>query len=149
MKNHYEIQLMLHPTMPRECIEYFDCTETVKVLDRATRYRSLFTDSKLIVTDYSSTVFDFAYLGKPVLYYQPDVDEFFSGSHTYDKGYFDYERDGFGEVEYTAEHLIDRIIEYMENDCTLKDIYRERIMQTFPYQDKNNCKRVYEEIMKL
>ncbi len=149
VRNHYELQLMLHPTMPRECVDYFDCTESIKVVDRTTRYRSLFADSKLIVTDYSSTVFDFAYLWKPVLYYQPDADEFFSGGHTYDKGYFDYERDGFGEVEYTAEHLIDRIIEYMENDCTLKDIYRERIMQTFPYQDKNNCKRVYEEIMKL
>ncbi|MDE6947677.1 MAG: CDP-glycerol:glycerophosphate glycerophosphotransferase [Anaeroplasmataceae bacterium] len=149
VKNHYEIQLMLHPAMPRECIEYFDCAETVKILDVTTRYRSLFADSKLIVTDYSSTVFDFAYLGKPVLYYQPDANEFFSGAHSYDKGYFDYERDGFGEVEYTAELLVERIIEYMENDCRLKDVYRDRIEKTFPYNDKNNCRRLYEEIVKL
>lgn len=148
-KYHYDIKLMLHPTMPRECIEYFNCSEAVEILDRSTRYRDVYAESKLIVTDYSSAVFDFAYLRKPVLYYQQDVDDFFSGKHTYDKGYFDYERDGFGEVEYTAEALIDRMIEYMENGCKLKDVYRDRIEKTFPYNDKNNCKRVYEEIIKL
>ena len=148
-KYHYEINIMLHPTMPVECIEYFNCADSIKILDKNTRYRELFADSKLIVTDYSSTVFDFVYLRKPVIYYQQDADDFFSGKHTYDKGYFDYERDGFGEVEYTAEALVDRIIEYMENGCKLKDVYRDRIEKTFPYNDKDNCKRVYEEIMKL
>ncbi|MBD5487698.1 MAG: glycosyltransferase [Lachnospiraceae bacterium] len=148
-KYHYEINIMLHPTMPVECIEYFNCADSVKILEKNTRYRELFADAKLIVTDYSSTVFDFVYLRKPVIYYQQDADDFFSGKHTYDKGYFDYERDGFGEVEYTAEALVDRIIEYMKNGCKLKDVYRERIEKTFPYNDKNNCKRVYEEIMKL
>ena len=148
-KYHYQIRLMLHPTMPRECIEYFGCNDCIEILDRNTRYRDLFADSKLIITDYSSAVFDFAYLRKPVLYYQQDAEEFFSGKHTYDKGYFDYERDGFGEVEYTAENLINRIIEYMENGCQLKVQYQERIEKTFPYNDKENCRRVYEEIIKL
>ncbi len=148
-KYHYDIKLMLHPSMPSECLDFFNCNNNLEILDRHIRYRDLFAQSKLIVTDYSSTVFDFAYLRKPVVYYQQDVDEFFSGKHTYDKGYFDYERDGFGEVEYTAETLIDRIIEYMKNGCQLKTIYSERITKTFPYNDKDNCKRVYEEIIKL
>ena len=65
------------------------------------------------------------------------------------RGYFDYERDGFGEVEYTADALIDRMIEYMKNECQLKDYYRERIDRTFRYSDQNNCQRVYEEIIRL
>lgn len=145
----YKIQLMLHPTMPRECIAFFQCDNAIKILDRDVRYRQLYAESKLVVTDYSSAVFDFAYLRKPVIYYQQDADEFFSGKHTYDKGYFDYERDGFGEVEYSAEALVSRIIEYMQNGCRLKEIYRERIEKTFPYHDRNNCRRVYEEIVKL
>ena len=63
--------------------------------------------------------------------------------------YFDYEQDGFGEVEYTADALIDRMIEYMENGCRLKECYRERIERTFRYSDQKNCQRVYEEIKKL
>lgn len=148
-KYHYEIFLMLHPSMPLECTEYFKCDNNVKIMNKNTRYRELFADSKLIVTDYSSTVFDFAYLRKPVIYYQADVEEFFSGKHSYDKGYFDYERDGFGEVEYTAEALVNRIIEYMENGCQLKAVYKDRIEKTFAYCDRDNCRRVYEEIRKL
>ena len=139
----------MHPSMPEECISYFNCGKNVEVIDRNTRYRELFADSKLIVTDYSSAVFDFAYLRKPVLYFQQDVEEFFSGKHNYERGYFDYERDGFGEVEYTAEGLISRLIEYMEHDCQLKDLYRDRIDKTFPYNDTDNCQRVYEEIRKV
>ncbi len=148
-KYHYEIQLMLHPAMPRECLKYFHCDDRIKILGKGTRYKELYANSKLVITDYSSAVFDFAYLRKPVLYYQYDIADFYSGRHIFDKGYFDYERDGFGEVEYTPEALVDRIIEYMQNGCRLKEIYRDRIEKTFPYNDRNNCRRVYEEIVKL
>ena len=67
----------------------------------------------------------------------------------FEKGYFDYERDGFGEVEYDAEPLVDRIIEYMQNDCQLNEKYRRRIDATFPFADQNNCQRVYETILAL
>lgn len=92
---------------------------------------------------------DFAYLRKPVVYCLFDDDTFMAGAHVYVKGYFDYERDGFGEVEYDLESTVDRIIEYMENDCKLKDKYRERIDKFFAFNDQNNCQRVYEEIIKL
>ena len=93
---------------------------------------------------------DFSYLRKPLIYCQFDEKEFMgSGNHVYVPGYFDYERDGFGEVEYDLESTVDRIIEYMENDCKLKDKYRERIDKFFAFNDQNNCQRVYEEIIKL
>ena len=57
--------------------------------------------------------------------------------------------DGFGEVEHDLEGTVDRIIEYMENGCQLKDKYRERIDNFFAFHDKNNCQRVYEKIKEL
>ena len=92
---------------------------------------------------------DFSYLRKPVVYCQFDDVEFMSGGHVYIEGYFDYERDGFGEVCYDEESLIDTLIEYMKNGCKLKDKYRERIDNFFAFNDRNNCQRVYEEILKL
>ena len=103
----------------------------------------------MILTDYSSAVFDFAYLRKPVLYTQFDKEEFFKGEHVYTQGYFDYERYGFGEVEYDLESTVDRIIEYMKNGCQLKEKYRKRIDNFFAFNDKNNCQRVYEAIRNL
>ena len=113
-----------------------------------TRYGKIFSESSLVVTDYSSTAFDFAYLRKPVVYCQFDKEEFFT-NHSYKQGFFSYEDDGFGEVEYDLDGTVDRIIEYISNGCELKDKYRKRIDKFFTYHDKKNCERVYTEIRSL
>ena len=137
----YKIQFMPHPVL-FPYIHYFKPDPRATVLNPQTRYRDIFAQSSLITTDFSSVAFDFAYLRKPLIYTQ------FEQNH-YEEGYFDYEIDGFGEVEKTLEDTVDRLIEYMKNDCQLKDKYRERIDNFYAFSDKNNCKRVYEEILKL
>lgn len=144
----YTIAFLNHPNMCSAKDE-METDPRLKVLDEDTAYREVFAESNLIITDYSSVAFDFAYLRKPVIYYQEDKEEFFSGGHTYKKGYFEYERDGFGEVEYSVETLVERTIEYMKSGCELKEEYRRRIEATFPFADKNNCQRVYDKIMEL
>ena len=143
----YKITLKPHPQMT-DMIDLF-INDNVEVLPPEVGYRDIYAQSNLIITDYSSAVFDFAYLGKPVVYCHFDYEEFTSGAHMYTKGYFDYEKDGFGEVEYDLESTVSRIIEYMENGCTLKDKYKERIDSTFAYRDKNNCERVFDKIIEL
>ena len=101
------------------------------------------------MTDYSSAVFDFAYLRKPVVYCHFDREEFFTGEHVYTKGYFEYEREGFGEVVYALEPLTDLIIQYVQEDCRLKELYRKRIDSFFAFHDKNCCSRVTEKILAL
>ena len=83
-----------------------------------------------------------------MLYTQFDRDLFFE-SHTYRKGYFDYEKDGFGEVCYDLKSTVDAIIGYLREDCKLKEKYRERIDAFFAFDDRNNCERVYNEILKM
>ena len=139
---------MPHPTLQAHA-EIFEPNENIVVSGLEISYREIYAKSSLIISDYSSAVFDFAYLRKPIVYFQFDSEEFFENGHVYTKGYFDYEKDGFGEVCYNLETLVDTIIEYMKNDCRLKDKYRERINDFFAYNDKSNCQRVYEEILKL
>ena len=50
-------------------------------------------------------------------------------------------------MEYTLDDTVNRIVEYMENGCCLKDKYRERIDRFFAFNDKNNCRRIYEKII--
>lgn len=139
----YTLAFMPHPNI-QPYLDYFKGDCDVTFLGQETNYRDIYAYSNLIITDYSSAVFDFAYLRKPVLYCHFDHDQFFGGGHSYEKGYFDYERDGFGEVEYSVESTVDRIIEYMENDCKVKDKYLERIDNFFAFSDQNNCQRHYE-----
>ena len=145
-KNGYKIAFFPHPTLQPH-IGLFDKNEAVDFLDVKTAYKDIYANSSLVVTDYSSAAFDFSYLKKPIVYTHFDKDEFFGGDHVCKTGYFEYERDGFGEVEYDLESTVNRIIEYMENGCQLKDMYRERIDNFFAYNDKNNCQRIYEKLI--
>lgn len=144
----YRIVFFPHPNLqPFEAM--FAHGEQVSVLPPYSSYNEVYRTGALLLTDYSSAVFDFAYMHKPVLYTQFDRDEFFGGGHVGQKGYFDYERDGFGEVEYDVAGTVDRIVEYMRNGCRMKDEYRRRVDAFFAYHDKNNCRRVYEKLKEL
>ena len=146
----YQLQIMLHPCMEelREILNK-DADSRVHILPYDTSYSKIFSQSNLIITDYSSVAFDFANLRKPVIYYQQDKEEFFGGTHMYKQGYYDYEENGFGEVIYDKSQLFTVTESYLSNNCKLKEQYRERIDSTFPYSDRKNCERVYKEISKL
>ena len=93
--------------------------------------------------------FDFAFLRKPIVYSQFDKEQFFSGEHSYTKGYFSYEDNGFGPVCGDLDSTVDAMIKYIENDCKNSDEYISRIEDFYEYFDANSCKRVYEHIRKL
>ena len=57
--------------------------------------------------------------------------------------------DGFGEVAYDYDTTVNLLIEYIENDCKLKDKYKERIDSFFEFNDKNNCQRILEKLLEL
>lgn len=143
----YEILFFPHPRMLPFAEEVAPASQ-VKIGELSAAYRDVLGESSLVVTDFSSVQFDFTYMCKPVIYAHFDTEEFFKGQ-VYAPGYFDYERDGFGEVEYDLESTVDRIIEYMENGCQLKDKYRERIEKFFGFHDKNNCQRTFDAILSL
>ncbi|MGN0996566.1 MAG: CDP-glycerol glycerophosphotransferase family protein [Candidatus Ventricola sp.] len=109
--------------------------------------QQLLRESMLLITDYSSVFFDFAYMQKPVLYYQFDEAEY-RAKH-YAQGYFDYRRDGFGEVLTEEAALLDALEGYLKEDCRLKSEYARRIQRFFPLHDQRNCERIYHEIVRL
>ena len=141
----YTLQFKIHPTCMAEA-DAFRFNERVQLVPANTSYAELYSRSSLIVTDYSSSIYDFVYLRKPVMYYQFDADMFFSGAHSYEKGDFEYERDGFGEVTYRLEDAVDAIIRYMETDCALHAPYDKRIEDTFPNRSQNHCELLYQKI---
>lgn len=143
-ENNYEIIFRPHPKV-YDFIDLFDENDYVKIDHDKVKYQTLFNNGSLLITDYSSVAFDFAYLFKPVLYYHYHTDYHFD----LEESYFDYENMGFGEIAKAEEELVDLIIEYIENDCKIKEKYRQRIGEFFLFNDKNNCKRVHEKIKEI
>ncbi|EAH6416950.1 glycosyltransferase [Campylobacter coli] len=91
----YGVVFIPHPQV-RIYLDDFNLPSYI-ITSYKTSMQELFCKSSLMITDYSSVAFEMAVLKKPVLYYQFDKDEFFA-KHSYAKGYFDYEKDGFGKV---------------------------------------------------
>ena len=143
----YKICFMQHPLF----IDYNHCFECenqrYQILNE--KHRDVFAKSNLLVSDYSSVIFDFLYLRKPIIYTHFDSNEFYSGSHAYDKGFIDHENDGFGECEFTLEGTVNRIIEYMKNGCKIKKKYLDKVNNFFGFDDKNNSKRIFESIKQM
>lgn len=146
----YNILFMPHPNMQCQ-ISDFNKNENVIFVPYNTSYNKLFCESSLLVTDYSSVAFDFAYMKKPVVYHQFDYEEVLGEKaiHIYKKGYFDYEDMGFGPVSYQYEDTVKAILGYIDNNCLMESIYIKRVDEFYEYIDRNNCKRVYEEIKKI
>ena len=109
--------------------------------------QKLLVDSQLLITDYSSVYFDFAYMEKPEIYYQFDEQAYRKGH--YKEGYFSYRKDGFGPVVTKESELLQQIIECANSNWSISDIYMERIKNFFSLRDRNNCERTYEAIIKL
>ncbi|WP_295617015.1 CDP-glycerol glycerophosphotransferase family protein [uncultured Methanobrevibacter sp.] len=139
-ENGYNIVFKPHPNSLR-FLELFN-TENV-IVDDYRRFHDILCESALMITDYSSVNFDFAYLEKPVIYYQYGDDYHFEG-----EALIDDEKSTFGDIIKDEDELIAKIIEYIENDCKMEEKYIDRVNGFFKYHDKNNCKRAYEWILK-
>lgn len=140
----YEIIFRPHPKV-YGFIELFDENDYVKIDYDKIRYQTLFNNGSILITDYSSVAFDFAYLYKPVIYYHYGDDYHFDAEHSF----FNYETMGLGEISKDEDGLVNLIIEYMENDCKIKEKYYKRIRDFYLFTDKNNCKRVYDSIKEI
>jgi len=136
---------MVHPLM-RPYVEKMTQGTDCELWNSNVPYRDAFARGCILVTDYSSVAFDFAYLKKPIVYYQFDSETFWE-THTYRQGYFDYERDGFGEVCREESELAEVLIRYLENGCVPEKKYRKRMEELYPYS-YGACERIYRKIVK-
>lgn len=109
--------------------------------------QELLINSCLLITDYSSVFFDYAYMEKPILYYQFDYQKF--REKHYKEGFFSYMKDGFGKVVDNELDLMKEIKHNINNGFKLEKEYIKKIHDFFPIQDQKNTKRIFDEIIKI
>ena len=103
--------------------------------------------STCLITDYSSVAIDFAYLRKPLAYYQSDHVQF--RQHHLPEGYFDYEKDGFGKVCYTQADMAAWVDDCVRSGFRNTEPYCSRVEEFFEFHDRNYCQRNYLAIKSL
>lgn len=148
-ENGYRIIFYLHYGIQSYSKAFSSCAnQTVTIADR-NHYdvQQLLMDCALLITDYSSVFFDFAYMEKPEIFYQFDEEQYRSGH--YNSGYFDYCKDGFGPVFKKEEDLISYLTFLLRNKCEIESEYRRRIHSFFLFRDEHNCERTYNAIREI
>lgn len=137
-----------HKGMSQFLNEFESKSNNIIVLDnKKQNIQDLLKESALMITDYSSICCDFAFMKKPIIFYQFDQKEFYE-KHA-KKGYFDFENDGFGKVVQNEHDLIEKIIYYIDNNYKVEEKYRNKMDSFFELHDKNNCERIYKRILEI
>lgn len=139
----YKGLFCLHPIFMKQYVD-FQNNDVFDVNEGFVDYNKVFAESAAMVTDYSTIAFDFAYLKKPIVYTQFDQKQFYE-DQVYDKGFFEYETDGFGPVCYDLDSAVNELVELIDNDC--KNKYIDRVENFFVNIDQNNSKRVLDAII--
>ena len=135
----------IHPKLREHICNFSADNKRVKLIAFGSEpLNELMMECKLLITDYSSVCWDVYYQGKPVIFYQFDLDEYNEAIGSY----MDLEKDLFGDRAKTKDELIKLLEEAICRGFVLKPKYAEMRKDMYKYIDHNNSKRICEEIMK-
>lgn len=109
--------------------------------------QELINSHSLLITDYSTVSFDFAYMYKPVIFYQFDYDEFYS--RHYNEGPIDHKKDLFGFRVTNKKAML----EILEKNILLLNVKEtdEKKINRFIHINKDNniCEVLYKQIKNI
>lgn len=147
--NEYNYNLIFYPHY--EVQKYIECfkSQSKRVIIASKEQfdvQELLRKSSLLITDYSSVFFDFAYMKKPIIFFQFDYEQY--RKKQYQEGYFDY-KDSFGDVVTDKEDIIKTILKYIKENMKMNQKHLAKVNEYFQYNDKKNCERIFNEIIKL
>lgn len=109
-----------------------------------TSINELISESRLLISDYSSVAWDFFYLGKPVLLYQFDIEEYLKNRGSY----IDLNQNSIGQVVTEENELVNKI------EQIISDNFKSYLGNKSYYSlkadiDHYNCQRIFNEVLKL
>ena len=143
----YDVYLdfYIHPKF-REYIKNFSISgDRVALIPFGSQpLNELMMECKLLVTDYSSVCWDVYYQGKPVIFYQFDLEQY----NETQGSYIDMETELFGDRATEPEQLFALLEETAANGFQLKEKYAQMRESMYAYLDHNNSQRTCDEIQK-
>lgn len=148
-KNKMEICFYIHPKLNRFTSLLNKEGSNIKFLSSKAgdSVQEHLKKAAVMITDFSSVFFDFAYMRKPAIYYQFDEEEYYK-SH-YIKGYFDYRENGFGPVVTEKDQLVEEIEKIIRNNNQMEKLFLDRANSFFVLSDSNNCERIFNGIIEV
>lgn len=138
VENDVYIDFKLHPIFFDFTDEFIFESEHIRIVKEDVDIK----DYVAFITDFSSYVFDFAFLKIPIFYYVPDYDEFLSGNHTFYKLDLPLE-DAFGPFTNNYNEMTSYLIKCIKNNFVIDNKYVKKYDEFF-YDTENNKERLYK-----
>lgn len=135
-KHDMYFELKLHPIIARDAAMLFKFKSKRVVLAKA---NVDVTDYKMFITDFSSFVFDYAWLNRPILYFVPDMVQFKAGMGHYRELDLPFE-EAFGPLAVTPEQAADETEKIFQNSFKPEQVYYNR-MKNFYLPMNGNCRK--------
>ena len=112
------------------------------MFDQSVDISSLYLVSDMLITDYSSVMFDYSLLNRPMYFYCYDIEKY---KNTLRGFYFDFEADSPGPISTTTERLIDDIKSCKHDNYS--DRYNKFVELYNPWDDGNASYRVLTRLL--
>ena len=107
--------------------------------------QELYLISDILITDYSSVMFDFANLKRPMIFFTYDLEKYRDSLRGF---YFDFEKVAPGKIAMTTDEIVDTIANIDEVNEEYKDRY-EAFYNKFCHVDNGeSAKNIVEKIFK-
>ena len=116
----------------------------IKIMNKGNPIQELIIKADMLVTDYSSVMYDFYFQKKPVVNFMFDRIEWerqLDGPPLVD---FDHEFADKPVTEITE--VIKKVDEYIEKKFEISDKSIEKMRSFFTFEDSENCKRIFDAI---
>ena len=131
---------MSHPIF--RCYDnFFNEKDNIKFVQNANP-----SDYLLVITDYSSIIFDYVYANTPVIYFVPDYDLYKAGiTHLYNKLDLPMEN-GFGPFTTNINDLLFELNKFINANYKLDKKYINKANNFFICKE-NHREKLYQELM--
>ena len=101
--------------------------------------------SDIMITDYSSVMFDYAILGRPIILFAFDLAEYREKLRGL---YVDIEDNTPGPILYTSKEVEDAILNIEETKAQSKELMDRFCEKFIQYECENSSEKIFDEVMK-
>lgn len=143
-ENDYQFKICLHQFFDKEILKTISSKkrENIQfVYSKDTDVMDELVKSDVLITDYSSVGFDFTFLNKPVILYQPDLE-----SYIENRSFYCSMEEMKKYAIKTSKELVDTIL---LNDYKINPFFKERLPENIDYESIKQGKhieKIYEDM---
>ncbi|UQS85464.1 CDP-glycerol glycerophosphotransferase family protein [Apilactobacillus apisilvae] len=104
----------------------------------------LYLISDALITDYSSVMFDYAVLKRPMIFFTYDLDSYASEIRGF---YFDFVKEAPGKIVQTNDGVVKELDNIISGNWNMNDNYKDFVDKFTPWMDGNSSKRATEQFL--